>query len=397
MLSRVCKFQISQFIIQVFLTGLLLGLFRSAVPALSSEEFGVGQDSYLLLVSFVIAFGIVKSFFNLQVGRWANQYGRKPMLVLGWVVAIPIPFLLYYADSWAYIVFATALLGVQQGLCWSISQISKLDITPVERHGLTMGINEFMGYSGVAIGGYLSAELVAIYTLQDTLLYSGIVIVILALILSTWLCAETKPAEITSQNTGTEDYKALFIEVSFTNTKTSAICFAGLIEKFIDVLVWIVFPVYLYRKGISLPLVGLITGAYALSWGLMQIITGLLSTKVALKYLINTGNILCGIGAIVIWMSDQTWWWFTLSVMIGIGMGLLYPSLGAAMSVLCNPSSRAPMMGIYRFWRDFGYAVGSLVIGVAAVWSHNLESLFVFVGISMLAIAVLIHYRYEDA
>ena len=390
--------QTIQFLLQVFFTGLLLGLFRSVIPALSEDEFNIPRDSYLLLTSFVIAFGIVKSAFNLAVGKWANKYGRKPMLLTGWLTAIPIPVLLFYAQNWVWLVAATILLGVQQGLCWSISQISKLDINPHHRHGFIMGSNEFMGYGGVALGGYLSSELAILLNVQDSLLMFGALIIAVAIAMAMLLCEETMLDAASAEDLKKavmRNHGKLFTAISFKNRETSTICAAGMIEKFIDVLVWVVFPTYLYRKGVPLPLIGMITGAYAFAWGGTQLLSGILADHVSLKRLINSGNVLCGIGACVIWLSDSTEWWFVNSILIGLGMGLLYPTLGTAMSLLSAPVLRAPMMGIYRFWRDFGYAVGSAAVGIGALLLGDLQPMFIFVGVSMLATALLVHVGYS--
>ena len=390
--------QVIQFLAQVFFTGLLIGLFRSAIPALAESEFNVPRDSYLILASFVLAFGIVKSYFNLKVGRWANCYGRKPLLLIGWAIAIPIPFILFYATSWWHIVGATTLLGVQQGLCWSISQISKLDITPSTQHSSIMGFNEFMGYIGVAIGGYLSAEVVILFGLQEGLMAMGVLIIALAMLLTVAVCEETIGYALTDHQRKTaksQNYKALFAKVSVFNRSTSVICIGGLVEKFIDVLVWVVLPVYLYRKGVSLPLIGLITGTYAFTWGVVQLLPGILVKYIQLKSIINIGNVICGISAILFVLYDYDAWWFANAFLMGFGMGLLYPSLGTAISILCSSNVRAPVLGIYRFWRDFGYAVGSAVLGLSALIVGGFLHTFFVVGISMLIVGLIIQVNYS--
>ena len=397
--ARSRRFQLAQFVLQVFFTGMTLGLFRTVIPVLSEAEFQVPRDSYLLLASFVLAFGVVKSFANLWAGGLSNRRGRKTILIVGWLFAVPIPAMLVYADNWWWIVAATVLLGAQQGCCWSMSQIAKLDLVARERHGSVIGWNEFAGYFGVALGGYLTPELVLALGIRGGLLVFSTLMIGVALSLALLLCFETLPAAVKDAGAGRDGAqktgagRGTFRRVSFGDPVSSVVCLAGLVEKFIDVLVWVVFPVYLYRRGFSLPQIGLITGTYAVAWGVVQLPSGLLADRVSLKWLINSGMVLCGVTALTLLVSDHPAWWYANALLMGVGMGLLYPTLSTVISRFSSPALRAPAMGVYRFWRDFGYAAGSGTLGAVAVLYDGLQATFVVTAALMLATALLLHRR----
>jgi len=390
------RFQLVQFVLQVFFTGMTLGLFRTVIPVLSEVEFNVPRDSYLLLASFVLAFGVVKSFANLWASGLSNRHGRKNILVIGWLFAAPIPPMLVYADNWGWIVAATVLLGVQQGCCWSMSQIAKLDLVRRGRHGTVIGWNEFAGYFGVALGGYLTPQLVLALGTRTGLLVFSAAMIGVALLFAALLCIETLSIGLRAEGgdgAAPESGGGTFWRVSFSDRVSSVICLAGLVEKFVDVLVWVVFPVYLHRRGFSLPAIGLVTGAYAVTWGVVQLPSGLLADRVSLKLLINSGMVLCGAASLTILAFDHPAWWFGNAVVMGAGMGLLYPTLSAVISRFSTPALRAPAMGVYRFWRDFGYAVGSAALGGAAVLYGGLAAAFAVTAAAMLLTAVLLHWR----
>ncbi len=371
-----------------------LGLFRTVIPVLSEVEFHVPRDSYLLLASFVFAFGVVKSFANLWASSLSNRHGRKKILIIGWLFAAPIPAMLVYADTWGWIVAATMLLGVQQGCCWSMSQIAKLDLVRRGRHGTVIGWNEFAGYFGVALGGYLTPQLVLVLGTRTGLLVFSAVMIGVALLLAVVLCIETLSIGLQGETADrAADGGGTFWRVSFTDRVSPVICLAGLVEKFVDVLVWVVFPVYLHRRGFSLPAIGLVTGAYAVTWGVVQLPSGLLADRVSLKALINSGMVLCGAASLTILAFDHPAWWLGNAVLMGAGMGLLYPTLSTVISRFSSPALRAPAMGVYRFWRDFGYAVGSAALGAAAVLYGGLAAAFVVTAVAMLLTAVVLHWR----
>ncbi len=263
---------------QVLLVGLTIGLMRTVVPALAETEFGVPRGSFLLLTAFVVAFGVVKGGLNFVAGRLSERWGRRPVLLLGWWVAVPIPLLIYWAPSWGWIVFATALLGVNQGLTWSMTQTAKLDLTHGGQRGLTIGLNEFAGYGGVALAGLVTAYLAAWWDARTGLLVFGLMVIALGLLLGwlwgretlDWAKAEASGQAPPGSLPTTVRYAAcsqpdpgtweVFAVMSWRDRRLAAISQAGLVEKFVDALIWVFYPVYLYDRGLSLPQVGWIIG-----------------------------------------------------------------------------------------------------------------------------------------
>ena len=385
-----------QLMLQVFYTGLTIGLFRTAIPALSEQRFGVPADSFFTLATLVVVFGFVKPICNFLAGNLSERYGRKKILLLGWLIALPIPAVLAFSESWFWVVFAAVLLGVNQGLCWSLSQMMKLDICKQERHGLAIGFNEFFGYVGVALSGYLIAVATAQIGLTATMLVFGPTIIALALAGVRWGCRETATA-LSSAATGfsawLRDIGGLFAEVSYRNRVTAVLCLAGLVEKFIDVLMWIVYPVFLYRQGVSLQAIGLIVGLYGLSWGVFQLPAGNMSDKIGPKPLIVSGMLLAAYGCVATLWHTSLWWWSAHAALIGFGMAMLYPTLSAAVSG-CSPSEHRPTyIGIYRFWRDSGYLFGALILAATSSLIGDLSAAYVTVTVSLLiSVSLLLVY-----
>lgn len=395
--------QVLHQLLQVFLVGLTIGMTRTVVPGLAETEFGLGEQQFFLLTSFVVVFGAVKSVMNLLAGRFADHFGRKRVLIAGWLVAIPIPLLLLYAPSWSWIVVATALLGVNQGLCWSMTLNSKLDMTHLSQKGLVNGINEFSGYAAVAIAGIVTAWLVEIYGARQGLFLFGTVVILLGLILAIIVVRETRPwalAHVSSaadtksdEKKGVADNASLgkmFLYASWQDKRLLALNQAGLVEKFTDALVWIILPVWFLSKGLTLVQGSSVIGVYAVVWGASQLITGPASDRYGRKPLIVGGMWLCGIGVLLLPITSTVLGWTTEAAMIGFGMAMLYPTLGAAVADVSPPAQRSSLLGVYRFWRDFGYAVGALSMGLLAQWAQALEATFWLVGISMLVSGLLV-------
>jgi MFS family permease len=272
-------------LLQVLLVGFAIGMMRTVVPALAESEFGVARGSFLLLTAFVVAFGVVKGVLNFVAGRLSERVGRKQVLVIGWMVALPIPVMIWLAPNWSWIVAATLLLGVNQGLCWSMTQTAKLDITRPDERGLTIGLNEFSGYVGVALAGILTGYAATALGPRAGLLVFGLSVVLLALVLALVWVRDTLPwahaeaarhamavrgalrlryPEGVPENPTTREVFAL---MSWRDRRLAAICQAGLVEKFVDALVWVILPAFLYQRGVSLPGIGWIVGIYGFVWG----------------------------------------------------------------------------------------------------------------------------------
>jgi MFS family permease len=396
-------------LLQVLLVGLAIGMMRTVVPALAESEFAVPRNSFLLLAAFVVAFGIVKGVMNFVAGRLSERIGRKKVLLLGWIAAAPIPFMVWYAPTWNWVVAATVLLGVNQGLAWSMTQTAKLDITRLDERGLTLGLNEFAGYVGVALAGVATAYLAAAVGARTGLLWFGVVVVGLGLLLTAvwvqdtlpWAKAEAKRhGAVASAAQGGPRYPQgvsaepgtweIFALMTWRDRRLAALSQAGLVEKFVDALVWVIYPVFLYQQGLSLPQVGWVTGVYGFVWGGSQLFTGRLSDHVGRHKPNVWGMWLCGAGVLMMVLGSGAAWWALSAGISGFGMALLYPNLSAAVADISHPAWRGSAIGIYRFWRDLGYGIGALGLALAAHVAGQVEAAFWFVGLSMFASGALL-------
>lgn len=406
--------QFAHLLLQVLLVGLTIGMLRTVVPALAEAEYGVPRNSFVLLAAFVLAFGVVKAVLNFIAGRWSERVGRRKMLLAGWLVALPIPVIVWFAPSWNWIVFATVLLGFNQGLCWSMTQTAKLDITLPHERGLTLGLNEFAGYVGVALAGIVTAYLAASLGARTGLLAFGLVVVgaaIAALLVGVketlpWAHAEVAAHASVDPRRPTPRYpigvsakpgvREVFMLVSWHDRRLAAISQAGLVEKFVDALIWVIYPVFLYRRGLSLPEVGWVIGAYGFVWGMSQLFTGHLSDRIGRQRPNVWGMWLCGAGVAMMLVGEGVAWWSMCAAVSGFGMALLYPNLSAAVADISHPAWRGTAIGIYRFWRDLGYAVGALGLGLAAHFTGQMESAFVFVSAAMALSGVVLYAFGEE-
>ena len=388
-------------LLQVFLVGLTLGMMRTVIPALAESEFGVAKDSFLLLMAFVVAFGFVKGALNFVAGRLSEHYGRKTVLLLGWAIALPIPFMIYFAPTWNWIVAATVLLGVNQGFTWSMTQTSKLDITRADQRGLTIGLNEFAGYVGVAVAGILTGYLATAYGARLGLLLFGAVVTLGALVFTILWVKETLPwakAEGARHVAGKSNGPTprfpkniadkpstweVFTLMSWRDTRMAVLSQAGLVEKFVDALIWVFYPVFFYRHHLSLAQIGWVVAVYGFVWGGSQLFTGKLSDHIGRQKPIVWGMWLCGAGVGMTLLGSGVAWWSFSAAVTGFGMALLYPNLSAAVADIAHPNWRGSAIGIYRFWRDTGYGIGALLLGGVAHLSGDMNAAFWFVSVAM--------------
>lgn len=381
--------QFGQQLLQVLLVGLTLGLMRTVVPALAESEFGVPRTSFILLVSFVVAFGVVKGVLNFVAGALSERIGRRAVLIWGWLCAIPIPFMVAFANHWYWIIAATALLGVNQGLTWSMTQTAKLDLTHAHERGTAIGLNEFAGYVGVAVAGIVTAYLTEFYGARVGLFVFGAAIIALALFLSMTAVRETLPWAQAQARRGEHSaasdlsVRAVFMQVSWHDRRLAALTQAGLVEKFVDALVWVFYPVFLFQRGLALADIGWIVGIYGFTWGIAQLFTGRLSDRVGRRRPIAFGMWLCGIGVALMLFVETRSGWALSALITGFGMALLYPTLSAAVADAAHPQWRGMAIGVYRFWRDLGYGIGALALGLVAMLTNYLTAGFVFVSIAM--------------
>ena len=372
-----------QFLVQtllVFFVGMTVGLERNVVPVLAEEEFAIASSSVIL--SFVVSFGFVKALLNLFGGRLSESWGRKPVLVVGWLVAIPIPLIIIWAPNWWWIVFANILMGVNQGLAWSMTVTAKMDLVGAKLRGLATGINEFAGYSGVATGALVTGYLAAAYGLRPVPFYFGMAVILSGLGIAVVLSKETlhharreadiqdavnsnpvaEPGARPDGNQG-PSFIDIFKLTPWGDRSLFAASQAGLLHKFTDALVWVSFPLLFTAQGLGVGQIGLIIGVYGFTWGFLQLGTGYMSDQIGRKWPIVAGLYLCGSGVWLTVAVSGTALWIGAAAITGVGMALLYPSLLAVVADVAHPRWRGTSLGVYRMWRDSGYAFGALLIG----------------------------------
>ncbi len=362
---------LSQFLLLILVNafvGAMVGMERSILPAIATEEFHLAARSAIL--SFIVVFGITKALTNYFAGRFSDRFGRKAVLIAGWIVAAPVPFLLMWAPTWSWILGANVLLGVSQGLTWSTTVIMKIDLAGPKNRGLAMGLNEFAGYFSVALSALATGWIAAQYGLRPQPFYLGIGFVILGTALSIFAVKETQH-HVTHETSLGDEHVALtprevIIRTSFTDPDLSSVSQAGLVNNLNDGMAWGLFPLLFAAAGMSLGQIGILAAIYPGVWGLGQLFTGAWSDKIGRKWLIVGGMWTQAIGMIVI-ASGATFAFFALgAVLLGAGTAMVYPTLLAAIGDVAHPSWRASSVGVYRLWRDMGYAVGAIIAGIIA-------------------------------
>ena len=352
--------------------GAMVGLERSTLPLIGEDDFGLTSSAAVL--SFIVAFGLAKSLTNLAAGGGAQRAGRRRLLIAGWLVALPVPLLIAVAPSWGWIVAANVLLGVNQGLAWSMTVVMKIDLVGPKGRGFALGLNEAAGYGGVAIAAALTGGLAAEFAARDVLVSGGTAIALVALILSAAFVRDTADHVSLEQRTGDHDREEMaptlrgaFADGSFRRPALRACSQAGLVNNLNDALAWGLVPLFLAANGASAGEIGLVAGIYPAVWGVGQILAGRWSDHVGRRPLIIAGMFLqaAALGALA--LSDGAVGLAALSATaLGVGTALVYPTLIAAVSDAVSPVSRASAVGVYRFWRDMGYVAGGLIAGIAA-------------------------------
>ncbi|MBA2638935.1 MAG: MFS transporter [Nocardioidaceae bacterium] len=346
----------------------MLGQERTVLPLLANQVFGL--DSYTAALTYILAFGLAKAFTNYLAGTWSERYGRKPVLVAGWLVAVPVPLLLIWAPDWWIVVAANVLLGISQGLTWSTTVIMKIDLVGPQRRGLAMGLNESAGYLGLALTGLLTGNIAAHAGLRPEPFLVGIAYAALGLGLSTLAVRETRGHADHEASTHAEPSnltdRHVFTQTSFREPALSSASQAGLVNNLNDGLAWGIFPVLFTSAGLTLGKTGILVALYPAVWGLGQLATGALSDRWGRKHFITAGMLLQAAALALIAASDTFASWAIASVALGAGTAMVYPTLLAAIGDVAHPSWRARAVGVYRLWRDLGFAVGALLTGILA-------------------------------
>jgi len=390
----------SQFALLVAITafvGAMVGLERSTLPLVGRNDFGL--SSSVAVLSFIVAFGLSKALTNLAAGALVERVGRRRLLILGWVLALPVPLLIALAPSWAFIVAANVALGLNQGLTWSMAVLMKVDLVGPRRRGLALGLNEAAGYLGVAVAATASGLLAAEFAARDVLVVAGFAVALAGLALSVFFARDTS-SHVALEQAGhapRDDGRPpalgqALADASYRVPALRSCSQAGLVNNLNDGVAWGLVPLFLAANGARISAIGLVAGLYPAVWGLAQIGTGAWSDRAGRKPLIVAGMLLQAVALAVLALSQGDVLIAAVSaVMLGGGTALVYPTLIAAISDHVTPVARAPTIGVYRFWRDMGYVVGGLVAGVAAdviSFAGAIGVVAVLTGLSGLWVAV---------
>ena len=374
-------------LVNAFVGG-MVGLERSILPQLALQEFGIASS--VAVFFFIVVFGLVKAVSNYYAGHFANQVGRRKLLILGWIFAIPIPFLLMWAPSWNWIIVANVLLGLNQGFAWSSTVTMKVDLVGDKNRGLAMGINEFAGYISVGLVAFLTGWIAQNFGIRPYPFYIGIAFVGMGLGLSIFFVHDTQGHVAAAVGEShVPRLKSIFWETTWADRNLGSITQAGLVNNLNDGMVWGLFPMLLLSKGFSLAEIGVITAIYPAVWGLGQLGTGKLSDLICQKDLLTYGLLLQAFALIgLIWAVSFSQF-AGLSVLLGLGTAMVYPTFLSAIATHTHPLDRAKSLGIFRLWRDSGYAVGALLTGVLSAYFSYSISIASIAGLTVLSAVIV--------
>ncbi len=377
-------------IINAFVGG-MIGLERSILPRIAEVEFHIAARTAIL--SFIIVFGIVKAITNYFTGVLANKIGRKNLLTIGWLIGIPVPFVLMFADNWNWIVAANVLLGVNQGLTWSSTVVMKIDLVGEKQRGFAMGLNEFAGYIAVAIVAFATGWIASEYGLRPYPFYIGVVLSLMGFFAS-WLLVKDTKHHVATETTISKipKFKNIFWQTTWKNKNLGSVTQAGLINNLNDGMVWGLFPILLASKGFTIGQIGIIIAAYPAVWGIGQLFTGKMADIFCKKDLLFTGMLLQGLALVILISANTMTHFIILSVILGWGTALVYPTFLATVAENTHPADRANSLGVFRLWRDLGYAVGAILTGVIAdAFGINISILVI--GLLTIFSGIIIFYR----
>ncbi|MBZ9860027.1 MFS transporter [Mesorhizobium sp. CA12] len=378
-------------LINAFVGG-MVGIERTVVPLIGAEEFGVASTT--LVVSFIVSFGVVKACANLVSGQLADRWGRKRVLILGWLFGLPVPFIIIWAPSWGWIVAANALLGINQGFAWSMTVIMKVDLVGPKSRGLAVGLNEFAGYLAVGVTAFLTGYLASRYGFRPVPIYLGVGYAILGAALSILLVRDTREhlrLELANhpRQASPLGFREIFMLTSFGDRNLFAASQAGLVNNLNDGMSWGLFPLFFVANGLGIERIGILKAVYPAVWGILQVATGPLSDRWGRKGLIVAGMWVQAAGLLTTAMTRDFGWWLLASLLLGLGTAMVYPCLIAAVSDASHPSWRARSLSVYRFWRDLGYAIGALSAGLIADFFGFVAAIAAIAALTFLSGAIV--------
>ncbi|RBN50068.1 MFS transporter [Flavobacterium psychrolimnae] len=377
-------------IVNAFVGG-MIGMERTIIPKFAEIEFGIASKTAIL--SFIVAFGITKAITNYFTGKLANYFGRKNLLLFGWILAIPIPFILIYAESWNWVIFANILLGISQGLTWSSTVVMKIDLVGEKDRGLAMGLNEFAGYFAVGLVAFLSGYIAQKYGITPYPFYLGIGISIIGFLLTLFFVKDTRVFVHQENATNTtEKLQNIFLETTFKNKTLSAITQAGLVNNLNDGMIWGLLPIVLLSLNYDTQNIGIITAIYPTVWGFGQLVTGKMSDVYSKKKMLFWGMLLQGIAILFIPFATAFYQLATISAILGLGTALVYPTFLSAIAQGTNPHQRAESIGTFRLWRDLGYAIGAIISGITADL-FGVNYAIILIGVITIVSSLIIEIR----
>jgi MFS family permease len=394
---------LGQFIVLIAINALVGGMVgqeRTVLPLLAEDAFDL--TGYTVALTFIVAFGMVKAVTNLAAGTLADRFGRKPVLVAGWLIAIPIPLLLIWAPGWEWVIAANVLLGVNQGLTWSTTVIMKIDLAGPRQRGLAVGLNEAAGYIALSLTALATGYIAATYGLRPEPFYLGIAYAGLGLGLSALAVRETRghvshEAAVSNHPVPAMSMARVFAETTLRNPSLSAVSQAGLVNNLNDGMAWGLLPIYYATAGLSFSQIGILAAIYPGVWGIGQLLTGSWSDRIGRKKLIVAGLFVQTTGIALIALTTTFSSWVTAAVILGAGTALVYPTLLAAVGDEAHPAWRATSLGVYRFWRDAGFAVGAIVTGIVADLINPRGAIWLVAGITALSAVVVAKRMAEGA
>ena len=374
-------------IVNAFVGG-MIGMERSIFPQFAEMEFGVASKTAIL--SFITAFGITKAIANYYTGRLANRFGRKNLLLFGWLLAIPIPFILIYAPSWSWIIAANVLLGISQGLTWSSTVVMKIDLVGEKNRGLAMGLNEFAGYFAVGIVAFFTGFVANKYGITPYPFYIGIFISFVGLILTAIWVKDTRVfVQKESATDNTEQLDNIFLETTFKNKTLSSVTQAGLINNLNDGMIWGLLPIILFSLDFNNENIGIITAIYPTVWGIGQLFTGKMSDHYSKKAMLFWGMLLQGLAIFFIPFNSNFYVLASLSAILGLGTALVYPTFLSTIAQATSPKQRAESIGTFRLWRDLGYACGAVISGITADLFGIEYAIFLIAGLTIISALII--------
>lgn len=380
-------------IVNAFVGG-MIGMERSIFPQFAEVEFGVASKTAIL--SFITAFGITKAIANYYTGRLANRFGRKQLLLFGWLIAIPIPFMLIYAPSWGFVVFANVLLGLSQGLTWSSTVVMKIDLVGEKDRGLAMGLNEFAGYFAVGVVAFLTGYIANAHGVTPYPFYIGIFISVVGFILTALWVKDTRAFVHKESSTDqTAPLENVFLETTFKNKTLSSVTQAGLVNNLNDGMIWGLLPIVLLSLNYNNENIGIITAIYPTVWGIGQLFTGKMSDHYSKKAMLFWGMLLQGLAILLIPFSHEFYALASISAILGLGTALVYPTFLSTIAQATSPSQRAESIGSFRLWRDLGYAFGAVISGITADLL-GVEYAIYFIGGLTIVSSLIIKFRMPE-